>query len=178
VSKSRSVRGSGDVPKERKNKSQDKREMLSLRLLGERLVALGHAELETMPLTAPLRTAVNAAKKFKRSALKRQYKYIEGLIRDLDADAIRQALDEADRPHREEVRAHHEVEQWRDGLLAGDDGLLDDLVNRFEQVDRQRIRQWVRNAKKEQDLNKPPKSARLLFKYLTELQQAPDLEHG
>lgn len=167
-------RSANDAPKERKNKALEKREMLALRLLGERLVALGNSELDAMPLPQPLRAAVGAAKKYKRSALKRQYKYIEGLMRDVDADAIRQALDEAARPHREAVQSFHEVEQWRDRLLAGDEALLDELLSRFENADRQRLRQLVRNARKEREINKPPKSARLLFGYLSELQQDPD----
>lgn len=161
-------------PKERKNKSQEKRRMLALRALGERLVALGNSELEVMPLPQPLRDAVDAARKYKRTALQRQYKYIEGLMRDVDVDAIRQALDKQARPHREAVQVFHEVEQWRDRLLAGDDALLDDLPIRFEHADRQRLRQLVRNARKERETDKPPKSARLLFAYLSELQQTAD----
>ena len=42
---------------------------------------------------------------------------------------------------------------------------------KFEQFERQYVGQLIRNAKKEQTQNKPPKSARLLFKYLSELQQ-------
>jgi ribosome-associated protein len=157
--------------KERKNKSQDKREMLALRALGERLVVLGVAELEKIPIDKVLFEAVVAAKKFKRSALKRQYKFIEGLLRGADAKAIRHALDEVARPHQEATKAFHEVERWRDALLAGDEGLLDELLIRLAHADRQRLRQLVRNAHKEQALNKPLKSARLLFQYLSELQQ-------
>jgi ribosome-associated protein len=158
--------------KERKNKSQDKREMLALRALGERLVVLGGAELERMPIDKVLFEAVVAAKKFKRSALKRQHKFIEGLLRGTDTEAILRALDEMAKPHQEATEAFHEVERWRDALLAGDEGLLDELLTQFVQADRQRLRQFVRNAHKEQRLNKSPKSARLLFQYLSELQQA------
>ena len=47
---------------------------------------------------------------------------------------------------------------------------LVELTDKFDNFDRQHVRQLIRNAKKGQELNKPPKSARLLFKYLTEIQ--------
>lgn len=87
-----------------------------------------------------------------------------------DEASIRKALNKIQQPHKDEVNAFHEVEQWRNQLLLGDQVLLNALVNKFVNFDRQHIRQLIRNAKKEQDQNKPPKSARLLFKYLTEMQ--------
>ena len=87
-----------------------------------------------------------------------------------DEASIRTALNELQQPHIEEVDAFHEVERWRDQLLRDDYDLLDELVNRFVNVDRQHVRQLIRNARKEQKQNKPPKSARLLFKYLIDIQ--------
>ena len=68
------------------------------------------------------------------------------------------------------MAAFHRLEQWRDQLLAGDNAVLDTLLNEFDVVDFQYLRQLVRNAAKEKKNNKPPKSARLLFQYLKELQ--------
>jgi ribosome-associated protein len=163
--------------KERKNKSQEKREMLALRVLGERLVALSSTELEKIDLAQTVHDAVIAARKFKHSALKRQYKRIEGLLREADdVDAIHLALNEIARPKKKAVEALHEVEQWRDRLLAGDEPLLNELLSQFALADRQRLRQFTRNALKEQAQSKPPKSARLLFQYLSELQQAENTD--
>ena len=162
---------------ERKNKSLEKREMLALRALGERLVALSSSELHRIPLAQPLYQAVTAAKKFKHTAPKRQFKYIEGLLRDSDdVDAIRLALDEIAKPKQQAVERLHQVEQWRDRLLAGDVSALDELLGRFALADRQRLRQLMRNAAKEHEHNKPPKSARLLFQYLSELQQTENTD--
>jgi ribosome-associated protein len=79
-------------------------------------------------------------------------------------------LHKLQQPHKDEVKAFHQLEQWRDQLLLGDQDLLNEMASKFENFDRQHIRQLIRNAKKEQEQNKPPKSARLLFKYLTEIQ--------
>lgn len=154
---------------ERANKTQLKREMAQRRELGKRLIALKPARLNEVSLSEALRDAVSKAQSMKRTALQRQIKLIAGLMRDVDEEVVRGELDKIDQPHKEDVKALHEVEGWRDALLAGNDGLLNDLVQQFEFADRQKLRQLVRNANKESAQNKPPKSARLLFKYLTEL---------
>lgn len=153
---------------EEKSKSQIKREFRELHDLGRQLVALSGKHLQAMPLSESLREAVLNAKTFSRGALQRQLRYIAGLMSREDAESIRRALDTLLQPQREQVRAFHEIEQWRDKLIAGDDVLLDELVNSFD-ADRQHLRQLVRNAQKEREQNKPPKSARMLFQYLTEL---------
>ncbi|HEC15501.1 MAG TPA: DUF615 domain-containing protein [Sedimenticola sp.] len=157
---------------ERKSKSQIKREMQALRDLGKRLVALPESSLDKIPMPERLRAAVLAAKGFKREALRRQIQHIGALMREVDADAICRALEGLSRPHREEVQAFHEVEQWRDALIEGDGGLLEELANRFEAADRQQLRQLARNARKEREQNRPPKSARALFRYLSDLRSA------
>lgn len=154
---------------EEKSKSQVKRELHALQDLGKQLIELSPKQLQAMPLSEPLREAVLQAKSFSRRALQRQLKYIGGLMPHEDVDAIYRALDGLLRPHRQQVQAFHETEQWRDKLIAGDEALLNELVDRFN-ADRQHLRQLVRNAQKEQAQNKPPRSARVLFQYLTELQ--------
>ena len=153
-----------------KSKSQIKREMQALRDLGVELITLPPSRLEQLPLSPQLQEAVIAARGFKKEALRRQVQHIGGLLREEDAEAIRQALQALRQPHRKEVQAFHEVEQWRDRLLAGDDACLEEVVTRFDQVDRQHLRQLVRNARKEQERGSAPKSARSLFRYLAELQ--------
>ncbi len=152
-----------------KSKSQIKRELHLLHDLGKQLVALPQSQLRVLGLTEPLQTAIMDARRFKRGALKRQLQYIAGLMREVDAAAVQQALDGFRRPQQQEVEALHEVEAWRDALLAGDDALLDELVRRFQNADRQHLRQLLRNANRERKLNKPPKSARALFHELSAL---------
>ena len=154
---------------ERKSKSQIKREMQVLRDLGKQLIVLPETSLQKIPMTDQLREAVLAAKGFKREALRRQIQHIGGLMREVDVDAISRALEGLARPHREEVQAFHEIEQWRDALIEGDNSLLEELANRFEAADRQYLRQLARNARKEREQNRPPKSARTLFRYLSDL---------
>ncbi len=159
-----------DVGEQPKSKSQIKREMHELQALGKQLVELSPRQLVDIPISDKLRDAIIAARSFKHGAIRRQLQYIGSLMPKEDETSIRTMLHKLQQPHKGEVKVFHEVEQWRDELLHGDQALLDELTNRFINFDRQHVRQLIRNAKKEQEKNKPPKSARLLFKYLTEMQ--------
>jgi len=152
------------------SKSQIKRELQELHALGKQLSQLPEKQLTTIPISDKLREAIAASRKMKLAALKRQLKFIGGLMQDEDEALILAALEKAKKPHRDEVNQFHEIEQWRDHLLQGDQELMNELANKFESFDRQRVGQLIRNAKKEEANNKPPKSSRLLFKYLSELQ--------
>ena len=156
--------------KQDKSKSQIKRELLALQALGRELLGLSGKQLEQVPVSDALREAVLAARQMKKGALKRQVQYVGALMRSEDAEAIRQALAALRQPHREAVQAFHEIEGWRDALLAGDTDLLEELCRRFPDLDRQHVSQLLRNAGKEQAANRPPRSARALFRYLQELQ--------
>ena len=165
----------GPVYAERPNKTAIKREMLALRELGRELVALGDAKLAEVPLDERLRDAIVLARKLKKAALRRQLIYIEKLMRPLEeeeVDAIRRALARIHQPHRDDVERLHRLEDWRDRLIAGDDALLNEIVTRYPAAERQHIRQLVRNANREAAQSKPPKSSRVLFQYLSSLDQA------
>ena len=118
--------------------------------------------------------AILQAKTFKRSALRRQLNYIGGLMPDEDFETIQKQLESINRPHHQQVDAFHEIERWQDSLLEGNEALLDELITRFENSDRQHLRQLIRNACKEKQQDKPPKSSRALFRYLSELQSQQD----
>jgi ribosome-associated protein len=163
-----------DNEEQEKSKSQIKREMHELQALGQQLVELPAKQLIDIPISEKLRDAVISAKSLKHGAIRRQLQYIGSLMPKEDEASIRTMLHKLQQPHKDDVKAFHQLEQWRDQLLQGDQALQEELANKFENFDRQYIRQLIRNAKKEQELNKSPKSARLLFKYLTELQISPE----
>ncbi len=152
-----------------KSKTRIKLEVLELKDLGKQLVELPEKTLQKLPLSESFLDAILDAKRFSRGALQRQLRFIAGLVPNEDVDAIRKALEEIRQPHHQQVREFQQLEQWRDRLLAGDEGLLNELAQRFPGADRQHLRQLVRNAAREREQNKPPKSARALFQYLSEL---------
>ena len=72
------------------------------------------------------------------------------------------------------VREHHIVEKWRERLLNEGHDALTELLDEYPHADRQQLRQLVRNAQKEKELAKPPKSSRLLYRYLKALFDVED----
>ncbi len=155
---------------ERPNKTALKREAEANKALILRMMNLGDGLYKKLDLSEELRAAVDDAKRFKKQALKRQLIYTTSLMRNEDPVAIAAQINVLERPAKQEVAAFHQLEQWRDQLLDGDNAVLETLLNEFDGVDIQHLRQLVRNAAKEKKNNKPPKSARLLFQYLKELQ--------
>lgn len=155
-----------------KSKSQVKREMRALRDLGKELVDLPAAELAKFEFSETLLDAILLAQNLKREALRRQLQHVGKLLRDEDEAAVRQMMVQISQPQRDAVKAFHEIEQWRDRLLEGDDEVINSLISQYPDTDRQHIRQLVRNARKERKMEKPPRYSRLLFQYLKNLQEA------
>lgn len=153
----------------RPNKTQIKREIRVLNLLGKELIELPHAQLEKIPLSDAMREAIADGKRFKRGALQRQLRRIASLMQHEDVAAIQQELARQKQPSKQQTAEFHQLEQWRDRLVAGDEQLLTELIDQFALIDRQRIRQLTRNARAEAAAQKPPKSARSLFRYLAEI---------
>ncbi len=149
------------------SKSQLKRESHALTDLGKELVELAPSKLKKVPLSDNLEEAITLARRLKSgSGRKRQLQYIGKLLRSTDAEPIIAAMDALKLEHAHENVRLHKLEQWRDRLLVEGDSALAELLAEHPNTDRQHLRQLLRNAQKEQKLNKPPKSARELFKYL------------
>jgi ribosome-associated protein len=162
-----------DNSAEQKSKSQVKREMHALQSLGEHLVNLSPNQISKIEMPQDLREAVLFARTLKKSeARRRQMQYIGTLMRDADPEPIRKGVAEISRGHGQNVQLLRELEQWRKGLIDGDDEVLEDIVNHFPDADRKRLRRLALNARKEREVNKPPQAARALFRYLRELSKA------
>jgi ribosome-associated protein len=154
---------------ERPSKGQLKRETEALRELAKQLIALSPARLGKVSLDDELRTGVLEAQRFQRGALARQVRYLTGLLREADAALIARELQELDQPRRAEARAFRQVEAWRDALVAGDETLVEELLARFPAANRKQLLQLAADARAERAGDKPSKSARQLFRYLTGL---------
>ena len=90
-------------------------------------------------------------------------------MRNVDAEHIREQVETLVGTSKQAAANLHHIEKWRDDLLAEGDSALERLLTEYPTADRQFLRQLIRNAKKELQGNKPPKSARSLFKYLRDL---------
>ncbi|WP_417541845.1 ribosome biogenesis factor YjgA [Methylophaga thalassica] len=155
-----------------KSKTQVKQELNALKDLGRSLIELSAKDLQKLDLFEDLYDAIISAQSMSKGALKRQVGYIGGLIADSDHEAISQKLQQLKQPHQGQVKQFHQIEQWRDRLLAGENEVYAELIAEFDDFDVQHVRQLVRNAQREAKQEKPPKSARQLFQYLQSQQQA------
>ena len=163
-------------PERPKSKSQLKREMTALQDLGANLVKLSNKELARIPLPEELAEAIKLARSINsNSGLRRQMQYIGRLMREIDADPILRAYTLLHDGKRESAEQFHHIEEWRDRLIAEGETALETFLADHPAAERQRLRQLLLNIKKEQEKNQPPKSARLLFRYLRELLE-PDAE--
>ena len=148
------------------SKSQLKRDAQALIKLGEQLVALDEKQLSQFDLPVNIRDAIVTTRKIRQhGARKRQLLFLAKLLRKANSSEITQQMASLNTQTKQQARAFHQLEQWRDKLLA-DDQALTDLLNEYPSIDAQHIRQLIRAARKDQQLNKPPASARSLFRYL------------
>jgi ribosome-associated protein len=154
----------------RKSKSQRKRELQALLELTEKALSLTDEKLAATGIDEKALLAFKEAKKMKASGAKnRQLKYISKLIRNDDIEVLEKYLDEAEQSHLNEKRFFHQLERWRDRLIAEGDNAINECLNEFTALDRQQLRTLVRQAKKELETNKPPVASRKIFKLLREM---------
>jgi len=108
------------------SKTRLKQAMTSLQELGVELVELRDDQLTRIPLPEGLRDAIGAARRIRsREGRRRQLQYIGRLMRDTDAEPIRDALATITAPVREAVRAQQLAERWRERLLTEDVALAE-----------------------------------------------------
>lgn len=158
---------------DRPSKSQLKREMTALQVLGAELVAQPKDRVMRVPMPEDVRDAILACQKIKdHEGRRRQMQYVGKKMRSLDEDeiaAIQSVIDSWNGASKAETAALHALERRRDKLLV-DDNALTALLEQYPHAEVQRLRTLIRNARKEQAENKPPKAYRELFQILKQLQ--------
>jgi ribosome-associated protein len=159
---------------DRPSKSQLKREMTALQALGEELLTLPADRLARLALPDTLADALREAKRLtKHEARRRQMQYIGRLMRDVDPEAIKEALDEYHGLSAAANARHHAVERLRQRLLD-DEAVLGEIAEANRSADLQQLRQLRRNAIKERDADKPPRAFRELFRVLRDMTENGD----
>lgn len=166
----------------RPNKTQIKKDMAALFALSEEMSELSAGQLKTLELPDVINKAVVEVSGMPhKGARKRLLKFIAGQLHKIDVEPILDKLSRIKNKSAHAVREHHVVERWRDRLIAEGNDALTALLDEQPHADRQLLRQLLRNAQKEAEAGKPPKSSRLLYRRLKELFQVegePDDESG
>ena len=151
------------------SKSEIKRDAEDLKQLGEKLVNLTKANLTKVPLDDSLKDAIGLAQRLQKEARRRQLQYIGKLLRSIDAEPIREALEKIENKHNQQQAMLHKLEILRDELVTKGDAALTDLLNEHPSADRQQLRNLIRAAQKEKEQNKPSKAYREIYQILKTL---------
>jgi ribosome-associated protein len=153
-----------------KSKTQKKKEADSLQELGEKLLKLSKEQIEDIGLSSEIYDAIKFAKTIKsHGARRRQMQYIGTLMRKIDPGPVLEAIENIEQGDYRKAAAFKEIETWRDQLIDGDKKLMEEILIKCPDADRQQLTQLVRNAIKERGNNKPPRAYRALFRYLTKI---------
>jgi len=162
---------------ERPSKSQLKREMTALQKLGEALVDAPRDRVKKVPMPDDVMEAILTCQQISNhEGRRRQLQYVGKKMRTLTEDEvaiIQKTVDGWRGTSKAEAAALHAIERQRERLLA-DDKALTDLYSQHPSLDLPHVRTLIRNARKEQADNKPPKAYREVFQLLKTLQTPPN----
>jgi len=152
----------------RPNKSQLRRDSMALLELGKKLTDFEDNKLRRLNLPPELLKAVMDGKKIRQNgARKRHFKFVGKLLRSMEVEALEKAVNDVEHGVEQENAKFHQVERWRARLLNIEDTeALTELMAEYPKADVGHIRQLIRNANKEAQQSKAPRSSRLLFQAL------------
>jgi ribosome-associated protein len=157
---------------ERPSKSELKRQMSELQKLGQDLVDQPRDRVKRVPMPEDVRDAILECQKITdHEGRRRQLQFVGKKMRTLDEDevaVIQRTIEGWRGASKADTAALHAIERKREKLLA-DDKALTTLMEEHPQLDVQHLRTLIRNARKEQAENKPPKAYRELFQVLKQL---------
>ena len=161
------------------SRTQQRREALAVLVLAQQLVDLQPSRLAKLDLPEDVRREIDVTRRITAHiARKRQMAFLAKVMRrygEEDFASVRAELGENREKQRQETAAMHRLEAMRDRLISEDEGALSELINEHPQVDRQRLRSLVRQARLEKEIpNKPPRAYREIFQLLKDLNQKDD----
>lgn len=151
------------------SKTKRKKAMHDLQAIGVQLVELDSKQIAELDLPEILVNAIQEAKRLtKHGAKRRQMQFIGKLMRNIDAAPIQEKINYWENRDIYQTAWLHQLENWRTRLLEDENSLFE-LKQHYPEADLQRFRTLIRNAQKEIQLQKPPKSYRAIFQELRTL---------
>ena len=149
------------------SKSHLKRVQLDLQSLGRDMTRMGDETLAKIGLPEDVLVEI-----IEFGAQRRQLQLIGKKMRDMDPDAVREAIARATGESRAAVALLHRCETLRDRMIESDD-VVCSFIDEHSDIDIRRLRELVRFARRERDQAKPPKSARELYRLLHDYLDEP-----
>ncbi|MBR7746942.1 ribosome biogenesis factor YjgA [Undibacterium baiyunense] len=166
---------------DRPSKSELKRQMTALQKLGQELVDAPRDRVKRVPMPEDVRDAILECQTItNHEGRRRQMQFVGKKMRTLDEEEvalIQKTIDSWKGASKSETAAMHSLERKREKLLAKDEALTE-LMAENPELDVQHLRTLIRNARKEQAENKPPKAYREIFQILKEIQNKNKAAHA
>jgi ribosome-associated protein len=157
---------------ERPSKSELKRQMSELQKLGEELVEAPRDRVKRVPMPEDVKEAILMCQTItNHEGRRRQMQFVGKKMRTLDEEelaVIQRTIDSWKGMNKADTAALHALERRRDKLLT-DDKALTVLLEENPELDVQHLRTLIRNARKEQAENKPPKAYREIYQILKDI---------
>jgi len=148
---------------QRKSKTQIKKEVEELQKLGVELTKLTKQQLERLEISDKLRNALIDASSIKSNIAGRRHRqYIGALMRNVDPEPLRLALLQVDNDIVVESQTVRQERIWLDRLSTFDPVIIEEFISNYPDVDRQRLRQLLRNVSKEKKNKTASKSLKKL----------------
>ena len=150
------------------SKSEIKREMHRLQDFAMRLIKMSKHQRSKLPLTDELKDAMVLADKIenKHEALRRHVRYIAKVLAETDLEPINQAIDFITNKHQQESNLHNRYSQLREALISDSNDLIEKTLEHNPNMERQKLRQLVRQTKKEREAEREGKYHKELLNYL------------
>ncbi len=158
---------------ERPSKTEMKRQSDALQKMGETLVEAPRDRVKRVPMPEDVLDAILACQSItNHEGRRRQMQFVGKKMRTLDeaeVAEIQKAIDSWKGASKSETAQMHAMERRRDKLLT-DDKALTTLLEENPELDVQHLRTLIRNARKEQAENKPPKAYREIFQIIKQIE--------
>ncbi|WP_064663458.1 ribosome biogenesis factor YjgA [Pseudoalteromonas sp. MQS005] len=151
------------------SKSELKREAQEFHQLGSEIAKMGKKQRERLPLNDDLKEAMVVADKIsnKSDAYRRHLNYIAKTLRTVEnIEEIKAIIDVMLNKNNQAEVMIKKIEQLRSDLIEQGDDLINETIEQYPALERQKMRQMVRNAAKEVKAEKPARSYKELFHYL------------
>ena len=157
-----------ELDEELKSKSEVKREMIQLQIFGQSLIDLSKHQRSKIPFTEEIKDALILADKIKNKheALRRHVRHLARMLSEADLEPIKHALDVMANKHQQETAKFIKLEKMRDDVIDQGSDFVEGLLSEHESMERQKLRQLVRQASKEKKAEKLGKYYKELFDYL------------
>ena len=154
------------------SKSELKRDVQQYQQLAIDLAAMSNKQREKLPLSDDLVEAMVVADKIraKSEAYRRHINYISKTLRSTDnVEDIEAAIELMLNKNNQADVLLNKIETIRTELIANGDSQINELLEQYPELERQKLRQLVRQAAKEAKAEKPAKGYKELFQYLKDI---------